>query len=211
MISSSRSPRVPSFTSVEISLGLVHMDLPPLTSPSRLRIRMRGMWSQAFRSTPQSLRDPTRTPPVVLFCFKMKSGGITKGKNSARGKRRRKRRAWMGTTRTTVMILARRDTPGNVQGLGRVPQPHRGVCSHTKGSTADVAYRLNLQTAGARVCRSLQKRTLENTRSIPLHPGPRLCLGVPRGAPRTGSCSSPLFNPGPCRPTPLLSFALRAC
>jgi len=142
----------------------------------------------------------------------MKSGGNTKRKNLVRGKRRRKRRVWMGTTRTTATIRHHQDTLGNVQGLGRVPQLHRGTCSHTKGGTVDVVYRLNFQSAGTRVCRSLQERTLRNTQSIPPHQGLRPCLGMPRGAPRMESHSSPPFNPGQCRlPTPLLSFALRAC
>ena len=216
-ISSSRKPQAPSFTSMGISLvhfhplGLVRMDLLPSTFPSRWRIRMRGTWSQAFRSTPQNSRDPARTPLAIPSCSKTRSGGSTKKRNLARGKRRRKRRAWMEMMRTTATIQGRRDILGNAQGLGRVLQLHKGVCSHTKGSTVDAVFRLNFQGAGVVVCRSLQKCNLGNTRPIPPHPGSRPYLGIPRGVPRMESYRPPLSYPGPWRQTPLLSFALRVC
>ena len=117
----------------------------------------------------------------------------------------------MGTTRTTVTMRRPRDTLGNVQGPGLVRQPHRGACSHTKGSTVGVVYRLTFRSDGVRVYRSLQGRSLWNTQPTRPRLGSRPCLGTPRGAHRMGNYSSPLSNPGPCPPTPLPFYALHAC
>lgn len=144
-------------------------------------------------------------------CSKTRSGGSTRRKGLARGKRRRRRQAWMGMTRTTATIQRRQGTLGNVQGLGQELQPHRGVCSHIKGSIVGAEYRLNFRSNGARVCKPPQNRSLGNTRPTRPHPGSRPYLGMPRGAPRTvGNYSSPLSNPGPRQPIPLLFYALHA-
>lgn len=170
------------------------------------------MWSQVSKNTPQDSRDLSKTPLVIPSCSKMKSGSGANRKNSARGNRRKKRRAWTETTRMTATILGHQDTLGNVRGLDQVPRPHLQVCTHTKGSIVGVVCKLNLKSTGVRVSKLLQDCTPENTQVIPPRPRSRPCPDVLHGAPRMENRPHSSTNPDRCRPpTLLLSSALRAC
>lgn len=123
VISLYRSPGVLSSTGTfpAYNLGLITTHLPQLASSHHYRIRMRGMQNQVSKSMRRDSQTLSRAPPTAPSCSKMKSGRSTKEKNLVRGSRRRKKRAWTEMTKMIATTQDRRDTLGNVQGLGRAP------------------------------------------------------------------------------------------